>query len=304
MHALSILLNPSILAVLTLFLSVVWMLRDQTDKTRAMLVIAIGLNFFFATLLVYFMKRESAAFPWKFDPILFRIDSALGVSAASIARPLLKHFGDPLIIIYKLMVPMMIFWIPVTRYRNPSGSVVLAYVAELIAAPILYAILPACGPIYAFGANWLNPPVVDASVIRLSQMPNAFPSLHMATAFVLVLFAPGKFWKGIALIFLTGTALATIATGEHYLIDLVPGLAFGAFAAGVGYRRRREAIFSLSVVLLWALSVRFGYRFLLAFPGVTLVLVLLTLALAIFAVGRYWGMQRSAAVEPPGTAAG
>ena len=90
------------------------------------------------------------------------------------------------------MVPMMICWFLVTRRRKMRGSVVMAYVGELVAGPLLYAVLPACGPAYAFGAQWLHPQQVQAGIVRLASMPNAFPSLHIATAFVFVLFAPGK----------------------------------------------------------------------------------------------------------------
>ena len=72
-------------------------------------------------------------------------------------------------------------------------------------------------------------------------MPNVFPSFHVATAFVLVLFAPGKVWRGVSLAFLAATALATLSAGEHYAIDLVAGLAFGCFAASVEYRNVRRS---------------------------------------------------------------
>ena len=47
MHLLAILTNPGILGTLALFLSVVWMLKDEKDKTRPMLVLALTLNLFF-----------------------------------------------------------------------------------------------------------------------------------------------------------------------------------------------------------------------------------------------------------------
>jgi len=67
------------------------------------------------------------------------------------------------------------------------------------------AVLPGCGPIYAFAPQWLNPPQVQADTIRLAAMPNAFPSLHLGTAFVFVFFAPGRFWRAVSLAFLCGT---------------------------------------------------------------------------------------------------
>ena len=197
------------------------------------------------------------------------------------------------------MIPMMICWFLVTRYRNIRGSVVLAYVAELIAGPMLYAVLPACGPIYAFGALWLHPPTVTATTIRLAGMPNAFPSLHFGTALVLVFFAPGKLWRTVALAFLAGTGLATLSTGEHYVIDLVSGAAFGCFAASVGYRRRRSAIAYLGIVLAWSLAVRFEYAFLIGHPVLLRFLAVLTVALAAFAVFKEWSLPEICAPAIP-----
>ena len=122
-------------------------------------------------------------------------------------------------------------------------------------------------------------------------MPNAFPSLHMATALVLVLFAPGKFWQAVSLVFLGGTVLATLSTGEHYVIDLVAGFAFGCFAACVGYRRFRSAIVYLAVVPRWTLTVRFGYPVLTAHPCLLRFMAALTIGLAVHAVFKSGSFQ-------------
>ena len=298
MHLLAILISPPIVATLALFLSVVWMLMDEKDKTRPMLVFALTLNLFFGFLLTTFMGKEGGLLPFKFDYVLAAIDDSLGIRAASIARPLEAFWRTPLVVVYQFMVPMMICWFLVTRARNPRGSVVLAYVGEMIAGPILYAILPACGPIYAFGAHWLYPPQVQAGASKLAGMPNAFPSLHIGTALVFVFLAPGKLWRAISLAFLAGTVLATLVTGEHYVIDLVAGLAFGCFAASVGYRQYRRAFVYLGIVLGWSLAVRFGYSFLIAYPAVLRMLAVLTVAIAVVAVFREWRVPAQQAVEP------
>ena len=297
MHLLALLTNPAIIGTVALFLSVVWMLRDQKDKTRPMLVFALTLNLFFGFLLTVFMSREGGLLPWKFDHVLAAIDNSLGMTAATIARPLEGFMRVPLIVIYQIMVPMMICLFFVTIKRNRRGSVVLAYVGELVAGPLLYAILPACGPAYAFGAQWLYPPQVQAGAIKLVGMPNAFPSLHIATALVFVLFAPGKLWRVVSLAFLACTAMATLSTGEHYVIDLVAGLAFGCFAANVGYRRMRRALIYLGVVLCWSLTVRFEYALLIAHPTLLRSLAVLTVAAAGVAVFKEWRVVETPSVE-------
>jgi hypothetical protein len=302
LRIISIFTNPAIIGTVALFLAVVWMIRDQKDKTRPLLVFALTLNLFFGFLLTVFMSREGGLLPWKFDHVLYCIDQALGIPAAAIARPLEGFWRIPLIVMYQLMVPMMIFWFFVTRSGNPRASVVLAYVAELIAAPILYAIFPACGPIYAFGAQWLNPPAVTATAVKLVGMPNAFPSLHLGTAFVFVLLAPGRLRRAVSLAFLAATVLATLATGEHYVIDLIAGLAFGCFAANVGYRKTRRAVLYLALALAWSLTARFGYVVLIAHPALTRILAAATVAIAALAVYREWSAPNVRAAKPAAVA--
>jgi hypothetical protein len=297
MRILQILLSPPVMGILALFLSAIWMLRDPKDKTRPLLVFALVLNLFYGFLLTIAMGREGGLFPWKFDHILFRVDQSLGLQAAAIARPLQGVMRVPLWIVYQSMVPMMIVWFLVTSYRKLRASIVLAYVAELVAGPLLYSLMPACGPIYAFGKQWLNPPTAliaaQPGAIRLAGLPNAFPSLHVGTAFLFLLFAPGKLWKAVAFTFLALTCLATLSTGEHYVIDLIPGLAFGAFAAAVGAKDRKQAVLFLSTVLAWSLVMRFASFILIDFPFITRSFAAFTIALAIFALWKQWRAQAS-----------
>ncbi len=292
MRLIPVLLNPAFVGTVALFLAAIWMLRDPKDKTRPLLVFALVLNLFYGFLLTVFMEREGSLFPWKFDYVLFRMDASLGLQAAVLARPLQGALRVPLYIVYQAMVPMMIVWFLLTRYRKHPRSIIPAYAAELAAGPLLYAVLPACGPLYAFGAQWLHPSAATPAVaIRLTGMPNAFPSLHMATALVLVFFAPGRKWRALALAFLFATGLATLSTGEHYCIDLVPGLAFGAFAAALGLGRYRQAAGFLGLACAWTLGVRFSAQWLLAHPPVLRVSAALTVLLVAVALVQAWRVQ-------------
>jgi len=284
---LNVLFNPDVIVLTALFLSVVWMLRNEKDRTRPLLVIALVVNLFYGGLLSFVMGHENGLLPWKYDYVLLNLDHALGVPGTAIAQ-MLQQVRIPLLVTYELMVPMMIAWFLVARRHNASGSIVVAYVAEMITGPILYAILPGCGPLYAFHGLWLHPPVVPAVLVRLSGMPNAFPSLHTATALVFVSFARGKLWQTVSIAFLAGTLMATMATGEHYVIDLVAGLAFGCFAANAGRRRIARSLTFLSLVLAWSLTVRFAYGFLIAHASVLQLLAGLTVTAAIVDTVAEW----------------
>ena len=288
MHLLSMLFNQAFLSILFLAFSIWWMLRKPEDKNRPLLVVALVMNLFYGFLLTRFMTGEGSLLPWKYDHILYHLDQSLGIYAASIARPLQGVWRVPLMIAYQAMVPMMIVWFWATSRHGNRSSVILSYAAELAAGPLLYTIVPGCGPIYAFRTQWLHPPAVPADTIRLSGMPNAFPSLHAATALVFVLFAPTRLTRAFAMAFLAVTCMATLSTGEHYVIDLVPGLAFGAFAASVGLVRLRQAAGFLVIASSWAVAVRLGGAFLIAHPLLLRSGVALTLMLVAVAVWREW----------------
>jgi len=288
MRVINFLLEPTALAILALFLSVIWMLRDEKDKARIELVFALVINLFYGVLFNFFMAREGAVFPWKFDYVLVRLDASLGIPAASIARSLQSSLPVPLWIAYDLMLPMMIAWFLLTRYKRCPGSIIVAYAAELVSGPLLYTIVPALGPIYAFGKQWLSLPNLPPQAVRLTGMPNAFPSLHVGTAFVFVMFAPGKIWKAVALLFLAATCMATLSTGEHYVIDLIPGIAFGVFVSAIGMRNYRRAACFFALTLSWSLVVRFAYMILLAHPILTRSLAVFTLVSVALALYKQW----------------
>ncbi len=291
MRAINFLFSPPVIAVTSLFLAVIWMLRDEKDKVRAELVFALVLNLFYGVLMNIFMVREGAIFPWKFDRVLLNLDSSLGVQAATVAGALEGPVHLFLWAVYQSMVPMMIAWYLLIRYRRIPGSIILAYIAELVVGPLLYTIVPACGPIYAFKKQWLHPPGVAPLPVRLSGMPNAFPSLHVGTAFVFLMFAPGRVWKAAAFLFLVATCLATLSTGEHYVIDLIAGLSFGVFVSSVGLHSYRRAGGFLALTLVWSLGVRFAYATLIAHPMLTRSMAGITLLLVIVALYRHWSAQ-------------
>jgi hypothetical protein len=285
---LSLLLNPGTITLLSIIASILWMMKDEKDKSRPFIVIALVMSMLYPALFTLVLGGEENLFPWKYDHVLVQLDASLGVSAASIALPLQGDLRIPLSAVYHIIIPVMVCWLLLIRNPKRRGAFILAYVAEIFFGPVIYAIVPACGPIYAFGAQWLHPPAVQANLTRFVGVMNAFPSLHIATALVLVLFAPGKLWRGVSLAFLAATAMSTLSTGEHYPIDLIPGLAFGCFAQAAGYRRFQSALTYLGVVLCWSFSVRFGYLFLIAHPGLLQTCAALTVVLAVFAVIREW----------------
>jgi hypothetical protein len=289
--------DPAMIDFIALTAAIVWMLKDEKDRIRPVVVFALVFNLFFNILLTKIMGKEGEIFPQKYDYVLVNLDAALGISRAAIVRPWQGVVLAPVLMIYKMMMPVMFFWFAVVGDRFRRGALALAYVAELICGPLMYTIVPACGPLYAFHDNWVQPPPVSPSIISYIGIPNAFPSLHIGSALILVFLAPNKLWRSVALTFFAATAYVTLATGEHYVIDLIAGLAFGCFATAVGFRRVRKALVLFGCSLCWSFSVRFGYTFLLAHARLVQLLSLATILLTITLVAQEWRAPARSAVE-------
>jgi hypothetical protein len=281
-----LLANAAFTKLAALLIAIVWMLRNEKDRVRAFLVIGLSLNLVYEYLQSIVLGQANGLLHWKYDYYLLRIDEALGVSTAAVALLFQGTWSTLLGAIYGLTVPMAILWIWVNRKR--AGELVRGYVAELGIGPVLYAVLPACGPAYAFGSVWMHPPVVQTVKTQISAYPNAFPSLHLATALLFVLTAEGKLWRAVSLLFLAGTALATLTTGEHYVVDLVAGLAFGCFLASVGRLKFWRSIAYLALTLAWSLAVRFGADLMIAHPVLTRLFAVLTIVAAVQTIWAAW----------------
>ena len=111
-------------------------------------------------------------------------------------------------------------------------------------------------------------------------MPNAFPSLHFATAIVILVFARPGWWRTIAAAFVAATAIATIVTGEHYVIDLAAGITFACFASYAGRRKYGMASLFLGFTALMAMLIRFYPQTIIAHPILLREVVVLTCVLS------------------------
>ena len=87
-NLLNVLLNPGVIGLIALALSIVWMLRDEKDKSRPLLVMALVVNLFYGFVLTFAMGREDSIVPWKYDHVLLHLDNVLGLSGISLAAVL------------------------------------------------------------------------------------------------------------------------------------------------------------------------------------------------------------------------
>jgi len=290
-----VLSSPAIVNLTLLVACGIWVLKDERDKSRRILFLVTVVNLIYPVLFSFFMAAANSVLHWKYDYYLSSLDRILGVSSNGIALAV-QPAWPALRVVYYVILPAMIFWLALNR--KIIGVLARAYAAEFIVGPAFYPLLPAGGPLYAFGNGWTHSPVVQAKLVRLAAAPiNAFPSLHLASAFLFVLTARSWLWRGIALVFFAATGLATLTTGEHYVIDLVPGLVFGCFLLSLGKLRIGRAIGYLAVTVAWSVAIRFGVNALLAHPAVV---QLSAVSTALVAGHGIWAEWRSETAMVPG----
>jgi hypothetical protein len=252
-------------------------------------------------LTVAALKASSQAYPLKYDYVLQALDQALGLTAFHIARLFTEWDRRALLAIYELLSGAMIAWyaIHLVIRGGEARKLFYSYLITFTVGGFLYGVVPAMGPRYAFGAAFpTGHPNVAPVLARLDGYPNAMPSLHVATALLLVLFNGHKRWLlSIAVLFLAGTVAATLAL-EHYLVDLVVAVPFACFAAEMAYGRVIGTIKYLGLVFVWLGLIRFASPVLLHHPWALRLLAVFSVLLGVRAVTVQWmGSRKDIEVE-------
>jgi hypothetical protein len=201
------------------------------------------------------------------------------------------------------------------RKRESALPVMLALLYCGPIGGIFYNIFPALGPVHLFQENfpWHPLSILQARHLLLEPVPiagfrNAIPSLHMAWVLLAWWYCRGLSWwtKGVVLTFVFFTVLATLGSGEHYLIDLVVAFPFcvmvqGLFAFSLAWRntqRLASILFGLSTVLIWLWILRFANPLFWISPAVPWILVVGTITASVLQQRRLSEeMTREEAVE-------
>jgi PAP2 superfamily len=225
--------------------------------------------------------------PFTEDRLLFVTDLKFGLAPSWAVGSLFHSYGW-----LRLLCEFVYFSLPVSfvaclvaEQRLPQPKAAhpsrLQHVALVLGAAVfaLFQICPAAGPILAFHQEFpkLMPQGLGTLPIAVRFAPrNCLPSFHLAGALALFWnMRRRNFWLSATLAgysFLT--ILATLGTGQHYLVDLIASpallLVAQAICSRVTHPIRWLAVTAGGVVTVgWVLAVRFGL--LLRMPSAALV---------------------------------
>ncbi len=250
-----------------------------------------------------------------FDSRAYLVDRSFGFDAIAIVLATL-HWLPPALAVavgavvafvyMNLLLAMACTVLFRLRNRSPEWAVTLAaFLLAGAAGAALYHLFPAAGPRFAFASYPVLPDVsklsTDASLLPPAFVRNCMPSLHTAWALLIVMNTrSASVWiRRLAVGFAGLTLIATLALGEHYLIDLVVAVPFAvavqAMAKAVVTRTWPGlAAWGGSVcVAIWFFVLIRRVSWLLTIPGLTLAASILTVAICLFLALRELAPHRN-----------
>jgi len=237
--------DPSVVVGFVLILAVVWQwftVPADTRQNEYILLVAIF------TLVVTPAAQGVANWlsqvrPMKLDLYAYVADGYLGQPAFVLGR-LVAPFALAKVVLnvaYGLLPIGVILTLSghILRRSGDVSLTVWAFVINLVAAPLFYVLIPVCGPQFAFPMFPLDPGPVIPHVMRIDAAPNGIPSVHTSTTLLIVWFSRrNRAGATAAVVYLLLMVVATLASGQHYAVDL---LAAVPYAAGVLWLAKRVA---------------------------------------------------------------
>jgi hypothetical protein len=250
--------------------------------------------------------RASAGSWYTWDLYTLYADLSFGFNPSLWCNRWVEHAGlYPMVsIVYESLVLAIAtaYALSLERRGQPIRVLAVMVLAGIVGIQA-YRLLPACGPVYLLGSECflgkfpascatltsadLHPVALDRSFPR-----NAMPSLHVGWALLVYWTCRASRWRWVALAYLVITALATLAGGEHYLVDLVAAfpfsLALWALCCPQGWSPQRVLTIAGSVlgVLFWESIIRFFPGFLWSSVVVPWLLSALLIGGSTYAFGR------------------
>jgi hypothetical protein len=249
---------------------------------------------------------------WTWDPIVLGLDAGFGQPSFVVGRLAARHPALlTLLSLVYLFLPVVMAAMLALEKRSgiENGRGLLRPI--LLAAAVgyaLYQVYPVVGPEPLFGARFpFGAAVLPGPLQRLvdvsgiAEPRNCMPSLHVGWALLICWHgrtlggparASGAVWLGL-------TILATLAMGQHYLVDLVVAFPFAALIdtlAGSGAPARKISARRQLIVTTGVLLASWYAILLLTPPGATGGLPLRLFALATvaasWALHARWSAQR------------
>lgn len=254
--------------------------------------------------LVPFLTLENSSATY--DDFLYYVDRSFGFSPSVLVCRWVSsvpHLDQFFFGVYMaLSLAMGACFAAHIRQPRPPWRIVVVLAVALNIGVLCYNLIPACGPLMLLGNDSFlhgdafavfagtQPAVVS---LDLKFPRNAMPSLHMTWALALLWISRDlRRGRWVAAVFAFLTAVATLSTGEHYLVDLIVAfpfaLAIWSLCVGnvpLSHPRRTLTIAGGTFVYLaWIFVIRFAPSTFYASPVIPWLVSIATVAGTLFVV--------------------
>jgi hypothetical protein len=222
-----LIVNPSVpYIVLVAILVALRLAAVPSDRRRSgtMLLISIAALFMSASSMSVANSLTKVR-PLKYDQFIYRIDEYFGQPSFALGSICNSHpaIENLAIMSYGLLAFMMVFTAAVYIWSSKDVALLArALFLNLFLAVPFYLLIPVCGPAFAYSSFPQLPDDSSPHMIPIDAAPNGIPSVHMATALLILWFLRHWWWGwliGVAFVLLT--ILATLGLGQHYVFDLI-----------------------------------------------------------------------------------
>jgi predicted membrane-bound spermidine synthase len=272
----------------------------RVEKERAATLLAVAATLFlFTSYVSSYLNLTLVLTPKAYDLVALHLDGSLGFQPSVLIAKWVRDSGlaDVFDFVYRSLAWASALFLGL-YYRSGAPdrprlfSFPYVWVLTMLALPA-YFFSPVSGPAPAFIGSFpdnmkdiLSLPAQVA--ITLPSFRNGVPSMHLGWALLLWLNARVYCSRIVAAsfgIFAVLTAIATIGTGEHYLVDLVAAVPFVVLIQAMAMvgrpwtdrRRAGSLILGLGLWLFWVLAIRFGGGIFTVIPGLTWLALVVTL---------------------------
>jgi hypothetical protein len=199
--------------------------------------VAAGLFIFCIAPLVPSELLSLAEGSRNYDWLLYRADRSLGLDAQAFAAYCYATpWARSLLTVVYCSLPL-VFALAWLLSGRPT-CMLRAVVFSALAAFVIYAVVPACGPGHVFAGYPFTTPQMSRYSLIPATARNAFPSLHLCWALLIQMNARGRWLRVLLILFVILTGFATVGGGEHYFVDLVAAVPLVAAVQAIVERRK------------------------------------------------------------------
>ena len=230
-----LLYDPSVVVGLVFIVAVAWRwFAVPADARRCEYVLLIAIYTLIVSPVAQAVSESlSGLRPMKMDLYAYVADGFLGQPAFVLGRMVAPHVWAKVLlnVAYGLLPIGVIVTLSahVLRRSADVSAMVWAFAINLLAAPAFYLLVPVCGPLFAFPLFPLGTGPVTPHMMRIDAAPNGVPSVHTSTALLMVWFSRrSRVGFALAMVYLLLILLSTLASGQHYAVDLLAAVPYTA----------------------------------------------------------------------------